>query len=107
VAAFACIALVPSIGRAADFKTKIYSCTGGIGPISIYRIGPRTFAEWDAVQGRWGGELRDGPGVKVVANRRLLRDVMTRAGFQQLPEEWWHFDALPADQVKLRYAIIE
>ena len=28
----------------------------------------------------------------VVANRALLRDVMTRHGFQPLPSEWWHFD---------------
>jgi D-alanyl-D-alanine dipeptidase len=28
----------------------------------------------------------------VVANRALLRDVMTRHGFEPLPSEWWHFD---------------
>ena len=28
----------------------------------------------------------------VIANRALLRDVMTRHGFEPLPSEWWHFD---------------
>ena len=27
-----------------------------------------------------------------IANRALLRDVMTRHGFEPLPSEWWHFD---------------
>ncbi|MGZ5446039.1 MAG: M15 family metallopeptidase [Thermoanaerobaculia bacterium] len=28
----------------------------------------------------------------VLANRALLREVMTKHGFQPLPSEWWHFD---------------
>jgi D-alanyl-D-alanine dipeptidase len=28
----------------------------------------------------------------VLANRALLREVMTRHGFQPLPSEWWHYD---------------
>jgi D-alanyl-D-alanine dipeptidase len=28
----------------------------------------------------------------VLQNRALLRDVMTRHGFEPLPSEWWHFD---------------
>lgn len=28
----------------------------------------------------------------VIANRALLRDVMTKHGFEPLPSEWWHFD---------------
>lgn len=28
----------------------------------------------------------------VLANRALLRDVMTRHGFDPLPSEWWHYD---------------
>jgi zinc D-Ala-D-Ala dipeptidase len=27
-----------------------------------------------------------------LANRALLRDVMTRHGFEPLPSEWWHYD---------------
>lgn len=29
---------------------------------------------------------------EAVANRALLRDVMTKHGFDPLPSEWWHFD---------------
>ena len=28
---------------------------------------------------------------KQFENRRLLKSVMTEAGFDPLPEEWWHF----------------
>ena len=28
----------------------------------------------------------------VLANRQVLRDVLARHGFVQLPSEWWHFD---------------
>ncbi len=27
-----------------------------------------------------------------IRNRKLLRDVMTKNGFEVLPSEWWHFD---------------
>lgn len=40
-------------------------------------------------------------------NRRLLRHVMTEAGFIPLQSEWWHFDALPRNEVVGQYAIIE
>jgi D-alanyl-D-alanine dipeptidase len=42
-----------------------------------------------------------------VANRRLLRSVMEGAGFITLPIEWWHFDALPAEEVRRRFRIVE
>jgi D-alanyl-D-alanine dipeptidase len=42
-----------------------------------------------------------------VSNRRILRDVMTRAGFATIAEEWWHFDALPKAELKARYTIVE
>jgi D-alanyl-D-alanine dipeptidase len=29
---------------------------------------------------------------EALANRALLRDVMTRHGFEPLPSEWWHYD---------------
>jgi D-alanyl-D-alanine dipeptidase len=28
----------------------------------------------------------------VRANRALLREVMTKHGFEPLPSEWWHYD---------------
>lgn len=39
-----------------------------------------------------------------LANRLILRSVMEDAGFLQLPHEWWHFDALPAGEVRARYS---
>ncbi|WP_165492709.1 M15 family metallopeptidase [Lichenihabitans psoromatis] len=42
-----------------------------------------------------------------VRNRMLLRTVMEAAGFLHLPIEWWHFDALPADQVRRLFSLIE
>lgn len=42
-----------------------------------------------------------------LANRRLLRDAMHKAGFIQLPLEWWHFDAAPGREVRAHYHIIE
>ncbi len=35
-----------------------------------------------------------------VENRMILRRAMTGAGFIQLPYEWWHFDAFPAEKVR-------
>ncbi|MES2356450.1 MAG: M15 family metallopeptidase [Pseudomonadota bacterium] len=40
-------------------------------------------------------------------NRLLLRKVMQDATFIQLPLEWWHFDALPAAEVRAKYKIVE
>jgi len=42
-----------------------------------------------------------------VDNRRILRSIMQRAGFTQLPNEWWHYDALPKQEVRSRYRIVE
>lgn len=37
-----------------------------------------------------------------VQNRRLLRRVMVRAGFRQLPIEWWHFDCMTPEKARKR-----
>ena len=42
-----------------------------------------------------------------IAARRLLREVMTRAGFQSLSIEWWHFNACDRPTAKAKYQIIE
>ncbi|MBE3108916.1 MAG: hypothetical protein IMZ46_00135 [Acidobacteria bacterium] len=42
-----------------------------------------------------------------VLNRRLLRKVMTEAGFISIPSEWWHYDAFPAAEVRKRFKLIE
>ncbi|MCB1307100.1 MAG: M15 family metallopeptidase [Leptospiraceae bacterium] len=41
------------------------------------------------------------------ANRLILRKIMTAAGFIQLPNEWWHYDALPGHKVRAHYEIVE
>jgi D-alanyl-D-alanine dipeptidase len=40
-------------------------------------------------------------------NRMILRRPMEEAGFKVLPQEWWHFDALPADTVRQHFKIVE
>jgi D-alanyl-D-alanine dipeptidase len=44
---------------------------------------------------------------KQLENRLLLRKVMTQAGFVQLPIEWWHYDAVPKEQVRKNFKIVE
>jgi D-alanyl-D-alanine dipeptidase len=38
-----------------------------------------------------------------LANRLLLRDAMTQAGFVGINSEWWHFDCGERDEVRARY----
>jgi D-alanyl-D-alanine dipeptidase len=42
-----------------------------------------------------------------VQNRKLLREVMEKAGFEGINSEWWHFNAYSREKAKKRYAIIE
>lgn len=42
-----------------------------------------------------------------VDNRKLLRKTMEKAGFNGIPEEWWHFNAFPLKEAKRRYRIVE
>lgn len=42
-----------------------------------------------------------------VANRKILRNAMERAGFIQLQHEWWHYDALPKSEVRGQFQIVE
>jgi zinc D-Ala-D-Ala dipeptidase len=41
-----------------------------------------------------------------LANRLLLREVMLRAGFLLLANEWWHFHSMPGHEAQSRYAVI-
>jgi D-alanyl-D-alanine dipeptidase len=41
------------------------------------------------------------------ANRKLLQRVMTRAGFQPLAVEWWHFNSASPAETRKRYRVIE
>ncbi len=40
-------------------------------------------------------------------NRMVLRGCMTDGGFLQLPHEWWHYNALPEEEIRAGYPIIE
>jgi len=42
-----------------------------------------------------------------VANRRLLREVMTEAGFTTINSEWWHFNAMSREEATAKYGIVE
>ena len=40
-------------------------------------------------------------------NRKLLRRVMTKAGFTSIQTEWWHYNAMSRAQAKAKYGFIE
>jgi len=40
-------------------------------------------------------------------NRKLLSNVMKKAGFIPLSYEWWHFSGMPKDDARKKYQIIE
>jgi len=40
-------------------------------------------------------------------HRLILREVMEAQGFQVLPHEWWHFNALPKERVYGAFPILE
>lgn len=40
-------------------------------------------------------------------NRLLLREVMTQAGWEVEPSEWWHFNAMPREEAQERLQVIK
>jgi D-alanyl-D-alanine dipeptidase len=40
-----------------------------------------------------------------IENRKLLRHAMSEGGFRSIANEWWHFEALPASEVRSKYPI--
>ena len=44
---------------------------------------------------------------EALANRLLLRNVMTKAGFTPITSEWWHFNATNKVNAALAYQLIE
>ena len=40
-------------------------------------------------------------------NRLLLRSLLEGQGFKVLEHEWWHFNALPKDQVYGQHPVLE
>lgn len=42
-----------------------------------------------------------------IEHRKILRGVMLSAGFLQQPNEWWHYDAIPAKDARASHPILE
>jgi len=42
-----------------------------------------------------------------IENRLILRRCMISSGFLQLPHEWWHYNALPEEDIRKNYSIFE
>ncbi len=40
-------------------------------------------------------------------NRKLLSNIMKKAGFIPLSYEWWHFNGMPKDKAQKKYELIE
>jgi D-alanyl-D-alanine dipeptidase len=40
-------------------------------------------------------------------NRKLLREVMSEAGFTGISTEWWHFNGTSLKQAKEKYQVID
>lgn len=40
-------------------------------------------------------------------NRLLLRKAMVGAGYRTISHEWWHFEAMPREEIRSKFAIIE
>ena len=45
--------------------------------------------------------------VAQIENRKILRNVMTKAGFLTISSEWWHFNAYSYQDIQTKYNIIE
>ena len=41
-----------------------------------------------------------------LANRQLLREIMTEAGWLAEPSEWWHFNAMTLDEASHKFKVI-
>jgi D-alanyl-D-alanine dipeptidase len=41
-----------------------------------------------------------------IDNRKLLRKVMSYAGFRGIPSEWWHFNSCSREEAKKKYQLI-
>ena len=56
--------------------------------------------DYDDFTPRAAHDFMDLP-AEVIANRKLLRDVMVKHGFEPLPSEWWHYDFRGWEQFEL------
>jgi D-alanyl-D-alanine dipeptidase len=93
---------VHNYGLAVDLTCKDENGTVvdmGSGFDYFHRISQPRFEEEFLSSGELGREQWQ--------NRLALRQAMTGAGFLQLPHEWWHFDALPRQEIRSGFALIE
>ncbi len=44
---------------------------------------------------------------KQINNRKLLREVMQKAGFEPIKYEWWHFNYMTLEKAKVNFKIVE
>jgi D-alanyl-D-alanine dipeptidase len=52
--------------------------------------------------------LKDGLiNAEQLKNRRLLRKVMTKAGFSTIEYEWWHFNSVSREYAIKNYTLVE
>lgn len=42
-----------------------------------------------------------------IDNRLILRNIMEKAGFKHISNEWWHFDGLPQAELEKNYHMVE
>ena len=42
-----------------------------------------------------------------LANRQLLREIMTEAGWHTISSEWWHFNAMPLSEASQKLSVIK
>ncbi len=63
----------------------------------------RTQIYWNYFTKKLGKKLTS----KQRKNRKLLSNVMQKAGFYPLSFEWWHFNGIKKEQARKRYNIIE
>ena len=80
------VSLASATGEELDLGTPFDDLTDLAGPAHEARM---------LTEGRLSREQQ--------GRRLTLRSVMEEAGFLQLPHEWWHYDALPAAEVRSRY----
>jgi zinc D-Ala-D-Ala dipeptidase len=56
--------------------------------------------EWKCLQ---NGSLN----LEQLDNRKLLRKTMLKAGFRQLPSEWWHYNCCSREYAKQHFSVVE
>ena len=72
-----------------------------MGPSPFYKN--RLEIYWQYAKMKMGFSLSS----EQIANRKLLSDVMSAAGFYPLSHEWWHYNGMRKEKVRQEFQIIE